>query len=449
MTTELKPCPHCGADALLTEHEPHEHSPALVAMGLPGKHPGSFTIECVACECGMINATREGVVAAWNRRATPTPLADAAAIAEPTPAMLTAARDWSAKKYGKPIGNDAAIGCWKAMYAALHPAAPEKTEGAMTFDEPSFPSPDVQYDARYGGEVIRYHSDEQIIQYAEDCVAAARAALVPTEAAAEPVTFGQWFSENCPEYQRQSYSAADMESNVRGMAYEAWNFAHPVSEPQCGLSWNGFNIKGDEKSIKEVRHLVNIAGQNKALHAEIDRLTASGPQSEAGAVVSDNETFSELMERTHPASEPKAALTARQRSAVESGIAALEKLGWTYRVADLRALLRESGASEPKAEAAAAIPIGYGKKTQLDAIEQNGSALLYSAPCPDEDWDVPVYLASEPKALTDEQWETVIRMHFVSMKDDEGQGIHPYYKDAFRDGVKFARALLRESEQSK
>ena len=37
---------------------------------------------------------------------------------EPTEAMLVAARDWSYKKYSKPIGNDAAQGCWQAMLAA-------------------------------------------------------------------------------------------------------------------------------------------------------------------------------------------------------------------------------------------------------------------------------------------------------------------------------------------
>jgi hypothetical protein len=37
---------------------------------------------------------------------------------EPTEAMLNAARDWSVEKYGRGIGNDAAIGCWKAMRAA-------------------------------------------------------------------------------------------------------------------------------------------------------------------------------------------------------------------------------------------------------------------------------------------------------------------------------------------
>lgn len=44
--------------------------------------------------------------------------------AEPTEEMLLAARDWSYEKYGKPIGDDAARGCWKAMYvvAAMLPA---------------------------------------------------------------------------------------------------------------------------------------------------------------------------------------------------------------------------------------------------------------------------------------------------------------------------------------
>ena len=47
-------------------------------------------------------------------------LAEFALLAQsPTEAMLIAARDWSAKKYGTPIGSDAATGCWQAMSAAL------------------------------------------------------------------------------------------------------------------------------------------------------------------------------------------------------------------------------------------------------------------------------------------------------------------------------------------
>lgn len=36
----------------------------------------------------------------------------------PTQPMLRAARDWSYEKYGMPIGDDAANGCWKVMHKA-------------------------------------------------------------------------------------------------------------------------------------------------------------------------------------------------------------------------------------------------------------------------------------------------------------------------------------------
>jgi hypothetical protein len=63
---ELKPCPFCGGDPLLQEHEAHTH---LFATFMPD-HPGSWTIEC--CDVGMIKDTREEVIAAWNRRAAMT-----------------------------------------------------------------------------------------------------------------------------------------------------------------------------------------------------------------------------------------------------------------------------------------------------------------------------------------------------------------------------------------
>jgi len=45
---------------------------------------------------------------------------------EPTKEMLDAARDWSYKKYGKAMGDDAAIGCWKAMQVvAAQPSVPD------------------------------------------------------------------------------------------------------------------------------------------------------------------------------------------------------------------------------------------------------------------------------------------------------------------------------------
>ena len=42
-----------------------------------------------------------------------------ATMREPTEAQLIAARDWSLRRYGRPIGNDAAKGCWQAMLDAL------------------------------------------------------------------------------------------------------------------------------------------------------------------------------------------------------------------------------------------------------------------------------------------------------------------------------------------
>jgi hypothetical protein len=43
---------------------------------------------------------------------------EAALPRTPTEPMLIAARDWSQRKYGKAIGNDAASGCWQAMLDA-------------------------------------------------------------------------------------------------------------------------------------------------------------------------------------------------------------------------------------------------------------------------------------------------------------------------------------------
>lgn len=48
--------------------------------------------------------------------------------APPSEAMLDAARDWSLRKYGKAIGNDAAIGCWQTMNTARTAAMEKKVE---------------------------------------------------------------------------------------------------------------------------------------------------------------------------------------------------------------------------------------------------------------------------------------------------------------------------------
>jgi hypothetical protein len=55
--------------------------------------------------------------ALWNRWKSDA-VAAITAMREPTEGMLVAARDWSYKKYGQPIGNDAAIGCFSSMIDA-------------------------------------------------------------------------------------------------------------------------------------------------------------------------------------------------------------------------------------------------------------------------------------------------------------------------------------------
>jgi len=67
---DLLSCPFCGGDPVLAEQEPHAHSALLKALvpDIPD-YPGSWSIEC--CDVGMIKATRDEVVAAWNRRAPP------------------------------------------------------------------------------------------------------------------------------------------------------------------------------------------------------------------------------------------------------------------------------------------------------------------------------------------------------------------------------------------
>ena len=45
---------------------------------------------------------------------------------EPTEDMQIAAREWSRRKYGRPIGSDASIGCYEAMLAAAPEGGNEK-----------------------------------------------------------------------------------------------------------------------------------------------------------------------------------------------------------------------------------------------------------------------------------------------------------------------------------
>lgn len=59
----LKPCPFCGADAVLTTIPAHKHPISrLLDFG------GSVTVECVVCDCGIVRDTEVAAIQSWNKR---------------------------------------------------------------------------------------------------------------------------------------------------------------------------------------------------------------------------------------------------------------------------------------------------------------------------------------------------------------------------------------------
>ena len=63
---EPLPCPHCGAEPTMYDIEAHQHTITIGGFKMPD-HPGSAVIEC-GCGAGMIDDTKEAVLARWNQR---------------------------------------------------------------------------------------------------------------------------------------------------------------------------------------------------------------------------------------------------------------------------------------------------------------------------------------------------------------------------------------------
>ena len=61
-SSELLPCPFCGAEASIDIYPAHKH----IVCGLPD-YEGSVIVECVDC-CMMQDDTEQEVIGKWNRR---------------------------------------------------------------------------------------------------------------------------------------------------------------------------------------------------------------------------------------------------------------------------------------------------------------------------------------------------------------------------------------------
>ena len=62
---ELKPCPLCGAKAVIMNIGAHQH---VIATWMPDYTGGAF-IECTSCTCCLSARTEAEAITAWNKRA--------------------------------------------------------------------------------------------------------------------------------------------------------------------------------------------------------------------------------------------------------------------------------------------------------------------------------------------------------------------------------------------
>lgn len=107
----LKPCPFCGDEA-----GPEIDGDEFATIN------ATYTIFCNGCHASAATEhTYAEALRRWNTRAAISAMPPEGWKLVPVSAdraMLEAARDWSSRIYGKPIGNLAASGCYTAMLAA-------------------------------------------------------------------------------------------------------------------------------------------------------------------------------------------------------------------------------------------------------------------------------------------------------------------------------------------
>lgn len=108
MSEELKPCPFCGSDALSVK---------------PNIHTGLLRVQCEACwavtATSVSSNNRQTAIAAWNRRASPTPTPEGKGDTREAAKRIVAAYDAADWRPIEGTGNSQTAYCAEAVASAI------------------------------------------------------------------------------------------------------------------------------------------------------------------------------------------------------------------------------------------------------------------------------------------------------------------------------------------
>jgi hypothetical protein len=213
----LKPCPFCGGAATLSDGE-----------------SGDFNVCCHSRDCfgphTALYYLRSDAIAAWNTRATPEPVA-------PTPDQMVRLADVIAviddNQYALervPVGWNLLVKIRAGINAI--PVAPT-------------PSPDI---AGLVGRALNYVNDPDQLEHCD------------------PKYLRDDLEELATALQRVAQERDDLRKRL---------FPYADDKEISGMSWGGFYLIGNDKSIKELQRIENAAAQIEVYRAAFDERVAT------------------------------------------------------------------------------------------------------------------------------------------------------------------------------